>query len=182
MRHLGGATALITGANSGIGYETALALHKNGANVILAGRDTAKLSEAWTKIARHSGSDRIRILELDLASIAAVRTAAGRLIRGETPLDLLINNAGVMMPPASKTREGFELQFGVNFLGHFVLTALLYPLLQASSGARIVTLSSGAYHSGRIDFENLRSERDYDPVREYAQSKLACLMFAIGLQ
>ena len=106
---------------------------------------------------------------------------AKSIIEQNRQLHLLINNAGVASPPASKTNEGYELQFGVNFLGHFALTGLLYPLLQATPGSRIITLSSNGYQNAVIDFENLKSEKDYSPLREYRQSKLANLIFSIEL-
>jgi NAD(P)-dependent dehydrogenase (short-subunit alcohol dehydrogenase family) len=119
---------------------------------------------------------------LDLASLAAVRRFAETFLQKHRQLHLLINNAGVMIPPASKTADGFELQFGVNFIGHFALTGHLYPLLKATPGSRVVTVSSLAYLHGSIAFDNLRSEISYDPMREYAQSKLADILFSVELQ
>jgi NAD(P)-dependent dehydrogenase (short-subunit alcohol dehydrogenase family) len=173
---------IVTGANAGIGFETALALYEAGAQVILACRSLDKAQQALTKIKEHKGTGTLEVAQLDLESLDSVKPFADDFIKKHTKLDVLINNAGVMIPPASKTKEGYELQFGVNFIGHFALTGYLYPLLNATPGSRIVTLSSMAYLRGSIDFDNLRSEKDYDAMREYAQSKLADLMFSIELQ
>jgi NAD(P)-dependent dehydrogenase (short-subunit alcohol dehydrogenase family) len=177
-----GKTVIVTGANAGIGFETALALYEAGAEVILACRSLEKAQQALAKIKEHKGTGTLEIAQLDLESLVSVKQFADDFIKKHTRLDVLINNAGVMIPPASKTKDGYELQFGVNFIGHFALTGYLYPLLNATSGSRIVTLSSMAYLHGSIDFDNLRSEKDYEPMREYCQSKLADLMFSIELQ
>lgn len=178
-----GKTAIITGANSGIGYETTLALYQAGAHVIIASRDTVKASEALRKLKITGGKGTLETGVLNLASLASVKEFAGSVKEKHNQLDILVNNAGVMIPPASKTEEGFELQFGVNFLGHFALTAHLYPLLKQVSGARVVTLSSGAHKLAQeIDFDNLRLEKSYDANREYAISKLADLQFMLQLQ
>ncbi len=176
-----GKTVIVTGANTGIGYETALALYKAGANVIVACRDKAKGEKAIAKMETEKGSGSLEIGVLDLASLESVRAFAETFIEQHKQLHLLINNAGVGTPPASKTSEGYELQFGVNFLGHFALTGLLYPLLQETQGSRIVTVSSFGYKGAAIDFDNLKSEKGYDAVREYGQSKLADLIFSIEL-
>ncbi len=177
-----GKTVIVTGANAGIGYETALALYETGAHVILACRSLDKAEQAITKIKQLNGTGTLEAALLDLSSLASVKQFADDFIKNHKQLDLLINNAGVMIPPASKTADGYELQFGVNFLGHFALTGYLYPLLNATQGSRIVTLSSMAYLHGVIDFDNLKSEKDYEPMREYCQSKLADLMLSIELQ
>ena len=177
-----GKTVIVTGANAGIGFETVLALYEAGAQVILACRSLDKGQQALTKIKEHKGTGTLEVAQLDLESLDSVEQFANDFIKKHNTLDVLINNAGVMIPPASKTKEGYELQFGVNFIGHFALTGYLYPLLNATPGSRIVTLSSMAYLRGSIDFDNLRSEKDYDAMREYAQSKLANLMFSIELQ
>lgn len=182
MPDLTGKTAIVTGANTGIGYETALALYEAGAHVILACRNEEHAQQALNKMQSQNGKGSLEIGVLDLASLESVKQFAGDIISKHKQLHLLINNAGVMIPPPSKTVEGYELQFGVNFIGHFVLTGLLYDLLNSTPGSRIVTLSSMAYLRGVIDFDNLKSEKDYDPMREYRQSKLADLMFAIELQ
>jgi NAD(P)-dependent dehydrogenase (short-subunit alcohol dehydrogenase family) len=170
---LAGRTAIVTGANSGIGLETAKALAHAGAHVVLAVRDEAKgRSAAGTRPA--SGAKEVR--HLDLASLDSVRAFA-RDWSG--PIDLLINNAGVMIPPLSRTADGFELQFGTNHLGHFALTNLLLPNVTG----RVVTVSSGAHRSGRIDFDDLNWERrTYRAWRAYGQSKLANLLFTAELQ
>jgi NAD(P)-dependent dehydrogenase (short-subunit alcohol dehydrogenase family) len=177
-----GKTVIVTGANAGIGFETALALYETGAHVILACRNLENAAEALIKIQKKKGSGTLETALLDLSSLSSVKQFAETFIQQHPQLHLLINNAGVMIPPASKTSEGYELQFGVNFLGHFALTGYLYPVLAATPGSRIITVSSLAYLNGSIDFDNLKSEKSYDPMREYCQSKLANLLFAIELQ
>jgi NAD(P)-dependent dehydrogenase (short-subunit alcohol dehydrogenase family) len=176
-----GRTVIVTGGNTGIGYETALALYQPGANVIIACRDKGKAEKAINEMETHKGTGLLEASIIDLASLNSVREFAETFIQQHQQLHLLVNNAGVATPPASKTSEGYELQFGVNFLGHFALTGLLYPLLQATPGSRIVTLSSNGYQNAVIDFDNLKSEKDYNPLREYRQSKLANLIFSIEL-
>ncbi|GAB3638238.1 SDR family NAD(P)-dependent oxidoreductase [Hymenobacter arcticus] len=176
-----GKTAIVTGANTGIGYATALALYQAGATVVVACRDRKKASQAIAKMETEKGTGSLEIGVLDLASLASVRAFAATFSAQHQQLHLLINNAGVGIPPAAKISEGYELQFGVNFLGHFALTGLLYPLLQATPGARIVTLTSFGYKGAILDFDNLRLEKDYDAVREYGQSKLADLIFSLEL-
>jgi NAD(P)-dependent dehydrogenase (short-subunit alcohol dehydrogenase family) len=182
MPDLTGKTTIVTGANTGIGFETALALYEAGAHVVLACRSLGNAQEALAKIKEQKGKGILETALLDLASLAAVKQFAETFIQKHRQLHLLINNAGVMIPPASKTAEGYELQFGTNFIGHFTLTGHLYPLLKATPGSRIVTVSSMAYLRGIIDFDNLKSEKNYDPMREYCQSKLANLLFSIELQ
>ena len=177
-----GKTVIVTGANAGIGFETALALYEAGAHVILACRSLKNAVSALSQMEEQKGKGSLEPGVLDLSSLASVKQFAEAFIQQHRRLHLLINNAGVMIPPASKTAEGYELQFGVNFLGHFALTGYLYPLLNATPGSRIVTVSSLAYLSGIIDFDNLKSENSYDPMREYAQSKLADLLFSVELQ
>jgi NAD(P)-dependent dehydrogenase (short-subunit alcohol dehydrogenase family) len=176
-----GRTVIVTGSNTGIGYETALALYKSGAHVIVACRDEHKAEKAVSEMKKQKGSGSLTIGILDLASLKSVKHFAEQFIAQHQELHLLINNAGVATTPPSKTSEGYELQFGVNFLGHFALTGFLYPLLLATEGSRIITLSSNGYQNASIDFENLRSEKDYNPLREYRQSKLANLIFSIEL-
>ena len=176
-----GKTVIVTGANTGIGYETALALYLAGANVIVACRDKDKAKKAIAKMEDQKGACSLEIGILDLSSLDSVRQFSETFIQQHKQLHVLVNNAGVAMPPASKTSEGYELQFGVNFLGHFLLTGLLYPLLQATQGSRIVTVSSNGYQGAVIDFDNLKSEKDYNTLREYRQSKLADLIFSIEL-
>ncbi len=182
MPGLAGKTAIVTGANAGVGYETALALYEAGAHVVLACRSMGNAKTAMASMQGSVGKGSLEGLVLDLSSLESVVSAAATIISRHNALDILINNAGVMYPPASKTIEGFELQFGTNFLGHFAFTGWLYPLLKNTKDARVVTVSSNAYKSGRIDFDNLRIEIDYDPVREYGRSKLANLLFAFELQ
>jgi NAD(P)-dependent dehydrogenase (short-subunit alcohol dehydrogenase family) len=176
-----GKTAIVTGANAGIGFETALALYEVGAEVILACRNLENAEKAIAAIKAEKGRGKLEAGLLDLSSLSSVKQFAESFRTNHGQLHLLINNAGVMIPPASKTAEGWELQFGVNFLGHFALSTRLYPLLLATPGSRIVTVSSLAYLRGSIDFDNLKSEKGYEPMREYSQSKLADLIFAIEL-
>jgi NAD(P)-dependent dehydrogenase (short-subunit alcohol dehydrogenase family) len=175
-------TVIVTGSNAGVGFYTALALYEKGAEVIMANRNLESSRLAIVKIRQQNGKGSAEVEQLDLSSLDSVKRFADNFIQHYKRLDLLINNAGVMIPPASKTVEGHELQFGVNFLGHFALTGYLYPLLEKTPNSRIVTVSSLAYLRGVIDFDNLRSEKSYDPMREYAQSKLADLIFSIELQ
>jgi len=178
-----GKTALVTGANSGIGYEIALALYQKGAHVIIAARDQSKAAEAMEKMIKAGGSGKLETVWLELSSLKQVKEFADKIKKDHGRLDLLINNAGVMTPPKSKTTDGLELQFGVNFVGHFALTGHLYQLLKRTLGARVVTMSSGAHKSVvEIDFNNLRSENSYDADREYGISKLADLQFMAELQ
>lgn len=177
-----GRCAVVTGTG-GLGFETALALARAGAEVIIAGRDPRKGAEAVAKILAVVPAADVRFEPLDLASLAWIADFATRLRAQRDSLDLLINNAGVMTPPTRKTTaDGFELQFGTNYLGHFALTAQLMPLLRTARGARVVTLSSVAARGGTIDFNDLNAERGYRPMPVYGQSKLACLMFALDLQ
>lgn len=177
-----GKTMMVTGANTGIGYETALSLYEAGAHVILACRSIENAQQAIARIQQHKGSGSLEAGVLDLSSLASVEVFANSILQKHQQLHVVINNAGVMIPPASKTVEGFELQFGVNFIGHFALIGRLYPLLNATPGARVVSVSSLAYLRGEIDFDNLRSENSYEPMREYCQSKLANIIFALELQ
>jgi NAD(P)-dependent dehydrogenase (short-subunit alcohol dehydrogenase family) len=180
-----GKTVIITGANTGLGFEDALALYEKGADVIIAARNADKAQQAVTQIkaANGNGNGNVEAAQLDLSSLQSVKEFARRFKKGHSQLHLLINNAGIMMCPPGKSEDGFELQFGVNFIGHFALTMLLYPLLKDTDDSRVITLSSGAHKwVDAIDFDNLRLEKPYDPRREYATSKLADLMFAIELQ
>lgn len=177
-----GRIAIITGANVGIGYETALALYEKGAHVVLACRDIDKANEAAAKIRLTPGSGKTDVLHLDLSDLESVKAAAETFKAKHQQLDLLINNAGVMVPPPCKTKQGFELQFGTNVLGHFAFTAHLYPLVKTTPNARIVTVSSLVYTVGNIDYDNLKLEKEYDANRDYAQSKLGNLLFTEELQ
>lgn len=180
---LNGRTAVITGATGGLGYETALALAGAGARVVLTGRNAAKGRDALQKIRTQFPNAAIAYEDLDLAKLASVADFAARFAAAHVSLDLLVNNAGVMALPARQTTaDGFEMQFGTNYLGHYALTAHLLPLLRRGHQPRVVNLSSLAHRSGKIDFGDLGSERSYVPRRAYGQSKLAMLMFALELQ
>ena len=174
-----GRTALITGANSGLGLETARALAAKGARVVMACRNQSKAEAACQKLTPGNGGELIP-LELDLADLASVRRGAMEVDERWGGLDLLINNAGLMAPPRQLSAQGFELQFAVNHLGHFALTQQLLPLLR--QGARVVHVSSGASYFGRIAFDDLQGEQRYDAWAAYAQSKLANVMTALELQ
>jgi len=175
-----GKMAVVTGATGGLGYETALALAKAGAEVILTGRDDRKGQSAIEKISREVIGAKISYEHLDLASLTSIADFAQRMGVRQS-LDLLINNAGVMaLPRRQTTADGFEMQFGTNYLGHFALTARLMPLLRRSSGPRVVSVSSLAHRTGFIDFGDLQGARA--PWKAYGQSKLACLIFALELQ
>jgi NAD(P)-dependent dehydrogenase (short-subunit alcohol dehydrogenase family) len=178
-----GKLAVVTGANSGLGYETALALAGAGAEVIVAARSADKGHHAVARIRAQVPSANVRFDALDLASLASVAGFSRRLVAAEKPLDLLINNAGVMaLAKRQLTADGFEMQFGTNYLGHYALTAQLLPLLRRAPAPRVVSLSSIAHRGGRIDFDDLQGERRYKPWKAYQQSKLAMLMLALELQ
>jgi len=175
-------TAVVTGTG-GLGFETALALARAGAHVIVAGRSASKGAAAVASITRQLPDARVQFEALDLASLASIDAFGTRLRASLEGLDLLVSNAGVMTPPTRRsTSDGFELQFGTNYLGHFALTAQLLPLLRMRERARVVTVSSIAARNGAIRFDDLQSEQRYDPGTAYSQSKLACLMFALELQ
>src|ERR1700760_1990269 len=177
-----GRTVVITGANTGLGYETASALAAKGAHVVLAVRNLEKGKAAADLIARATPGASVAIQQLDLTSLDSIRTAADQLRSDHDTIDLLINNAGVMMTPKSTTKDGFELQFGTNHLGHFALTGLLLDRLLGVPGSRVVAVSSTAHRSGRIRFDDLQWRRGYSAVGAYAQSKLANLLFTYELQ
>jgi NAD(P)-dependent dehydrogenase (short-subunit alcohol dehydrogenase family) len=176
-----GRTAIITGANSGIGFATAEALVRKGARVVLACRDEQRGADAVGRLSTAGYPGSAELAVIDLASLQSIRAFAGDFCRGNQRLDLLINNAGVMIPPEAKTAEGFELQIGVNFLGHFALTGRLLERLKATPGSRVVTVSSLAHRGARIDFTSFRDPKPYRPWRSYQQSKLACLIFMLEL-
>lgn len=184
MPDLSGRKAIVTGANAGIGFEIAKALYAKGASVTLGVRDAVKGQLAIDRIkSQVDGNGELCFQLLDLSNLYSVGSFADEFLIRHSRLDIMVNNAGVMVPPASSTADGHELQFGVNFLGHFALTGRLMPLLLQTSRARVVTLSSGAATLVQgIDFENLKLEKPYDPWREYAVSKLADLVFTYELQ
>lgn len=182
-----GRIALVTGANSGLGLESARALLVKGATVMLACRSLAKAEQARQELLTGSTAtavcaDRLDVLELDLADLQSVARAADQVAARHSRLDGLLNNAGVMAPPRTLTRQGFELQFGVNHLGHFALTQRLLPLLLASASPRVVQVTSGAQYFGQLDFDDLQGERRYDRWKAYGQSKLANVVLAQELQ
>jgi len=173
-----GRLVVVTGTG-GLGYEDALALARAGASVVIAGRDPEKGAKAVSAIRETVPGAKARFGQMDLADLASIAAFAEKLTEEQDQLDLLINNAGVMTPPRRRqTRDGFELQFGTNYLGHFALTAHLLPLLKKGRSPRVVTLGSIAARGGAIDFDDLQAERDYKPFPVYSQSKLACILFA----
>ena len=176
-----GRIAIVTGANVGIGYETVIGLAKKGAKVIMACRNLQKAERAKSEIEKKIPGADLEIILLDLLSLQSVREFARVYASKYDRLDILIENAGIMIPPFSKTNDGFESQMGVNYFSHFLLTNLLFPILNKTNGARIITLSSKAAEGGKIDFENLNAEKSYSRLGAYSQSKLACLMFAYEL-
>jgi NAD(P)-dependent dehydrogenase (short-subunit alcohol dehydrogenase family) len=177
-----GRIAVITGANSGLGLETARVLAAHGATVVLAGRNPVTIAAAADELRREQPDATVDTAELDLASLAAVKTAAEGLAARYPRLDLLINNAGVMFAPYSLTKDGYELQFATNHLGHFALTGLLLPSLLAVPGSRVVTLSSNGHRAGRMNFADLQAARHYNRYTAYGRSKLANLLFTYELQ
>jgi NAD(P)-dependent dehydrogenase (short-subunit alcohol dehydrogenase family) len=180
---LNGRTAVITGATGGLGHETALALAGAGATVVLTGRNQAKGRRALEQIRNKFPDARIAYEDLDLARLASVADFETRFATTHDSLDLLINNAGVMaLPKRQETADGFEMQFGTNYLGHYALTARLLPLLRRGNRPRVVNLSSLAHRSATIDFGDLQGAKSYNSFKAYGQSKLAMLMFALELQ
>lgn len=177
-----GRCAIVTGTG-GLGFECALALARAGSDVIIAGRNPQKGKDAATRIRRAAPHAHVRFEELDLASFDSISNFAARLQSQNGHIDVLINNAAVMNPPhRQETADGFELQLGTNYLGHFALTAALMPLLKNGKAARVVTLSSIAARGGVIHFDDIQAVKNYQPMAVYSQSKLACLMFAFELQ
>lgn len=179
---LTGRTAFVTGGYSGLGKETARAMAARGAQVILSGRDATKLAAAADEIAEETGA-RVDTLVCDLASLDSIRAAAKEANDRFDKIDLLINNAGVMACPLDRTADGFEMQFGTNHLGHFLLTNLLMPLVEKGEAPRIVNLSSRGHHIDRVHFDDPNyASRDYDKWQAYGQSKTANILFAVGLE
>lgn len=183
LTDLQGRRALVTGAASGLGYETALGLAACGAQVVLADRNVVGGEAAVTRIRETLPGAQVSFAPLDLGDLAAIRAFAQRELARGLALDLLVNNAG-LLPPLQRatTADGFELKFGVNVLGHFALTARLLPALLRSPAARVVWVSSLVHRHARIDFDDLNAERDYAHQRAYNQAKLACLMLAMETQ
>ncbi|KAF9138311.1 hypothetical protein BGX30_009295 [Mortierella sp. GBA39] len=177
-----GRVAIVTGSNSGIGWEAARVLATKGATVIMACRSIANANTAADQIKALKPLGKVVVMKLDLGDLESVHAFAAAFRQHYDRLDLLINNAGVAKPPYGKTAQGFEQQFGINHLGHFALTGLMLDMLDATPGARIVTVSSLSHRSGVIRFDDLNWERNYHPARAYAQSKLANLLFTYELQ
>ena len=176
-RRMDGKTVIVTGANTGIGKATALDLANRGARVIVAARDEKKATIAVDDIKKKTNNQNVIFKKLDLASLASVRQFSKEILQEEEHIDVLINNAGVMYPPYTLTEDGFELQFGVNHLGHFLLTNLLLDRIKQSTPSRIVTLSSIRHTSGYLDFEDMMWSKEYDRIAAYGRSKLANIMF-----
>ncbi|MGA7281121.1 MAG: oxidoreductase [Acidimicrobiia bacterium] len=180
---LSGKVAVVTGANGGLGFESAKALANAGAHVVMAARSPDRAATAREQILNADPEASLELVELDLGSLESVRSAAAAVIRDHPAVDILMNNAGVMAMPERRTLDGFEMQLGVNHLGHWALTARLLSSLLAAVGARVVTVTSTAHHMGRpIDPDNPNMDGEYDPWKAYGRSKLANSHFAIGLQ
>ena len=175
-----GNTVVITGGNAGVGKETAAGLARAGANVVITARDRARGVAALTEVRERSGNDSVELMSLDLASLASIRSFADELLARRDRLDVLVNNAGLVSRNRTETQDGFETTFGVNHLGHFLLTSLLLDRLRASAPSRVVIVASHAHKQARrgLDFDDLQSERKYAPMAAYAKSKLANIYFA----
>lgn len=178
----GGKVAIVTGANSGLGWHIAETLAAKGATVVMGCRDAARATQAAAAIRRFHPAARVEVEPLDLADLASIQRFAADVSDRHGRVDILCNNAGVMFLPLRHTRDGFEMQFGTNHLGHFALTGHLLPALRAARRARVVTMSSGLNRGGRIRVDDLRAERGYNGYLAYCDSKLANLVFAIELQ
>jgi len=178
-----GKVVIVTGATSGLGYETARALARKGAKVVIAARDTLRGKDTADKLEKEYPGADVAVMKLDLADLQSVRKFSDDFSKRYARLDLLINNAGVMAPPYGKTADGFELQFGTNHLGHFALTILLLDMLKKVPGSRVVTVSSGAHAFGMLDYDDINWEkRKYNKWQAYGDSKLANLYFTRELQ
>jgi NAD(P)-dependent dehydrogenase (short-subunit alcohol dehydrogenase family) len=182
MPRQNGRVFVVTGANSGLGFEASRALAASGASVVLASRSLERGAAAAEQIRQETPDAELHVLELDLADLASVRQFAIEFKARFDRLDVLLNNAGVMALPYHKTTDGFEMQFGTNHLGHFALTGLLMEMIVRTGDARVVTVSSGIHRVGRIDFDALDGDQRYSPWQAYARSKLANLLFAYELQ
>ena len=180
---LHGVTVFITGANSGLGQETARAMAARGAHIIMAGRDQAKLDDSVAAIHAEVPGAKLDTITVDLTSLENIRAATARARQRFDTIDILINNAGVMATPFTHTADGFEMQFGTNHLGHFALTGELFPLIERGSAKRIVNLSSRGHHMGPVNFDDPNFQhRPYDPWSSYGQSKTANILFTVGLE
>jgi len=176
-----GRTFIITGANSGLGYVTALELARHGATVIMAVRNAAKGASARDAILAAVPAAKLEVAALDLADLDSVKEFATGIVTSGRSIDVLINNAGIMMPPRRVTKQGFELQFGTNHLAHFALTLRVLPALEGRADARVVTMSSGLHKSGHIHFDDLGAIKTYSRTGAYSQSKIANVYFALEL-
>ncbi|GAB3386724.1 SDR family NAD(P)-dependent oxidoreductase [Azotobacter armeniacus] len=176
-----GRSVLVTGANSGLGFLTSLELARHGAHVLMTARDLQKGRDALARIQAHRPRGSAELRQLDLTDLEQVKAFGERLIAEETRIDLLVNNAGIMMPPHTLTPQGHELQFGVNHLAHFALTGLLLPRIGESRDGRVVTITSDLHKRGRIHFGDLAGEHKYGRIAFYAQSKFANVLFALEL-
>ncbi len=182
IQDLSGKIAIVTGANSGLGYEVAKSLARKGANVIMGCRNLEKAEKAKNQILSEFPDVSIEIIQLDLSNLSSVRIFVAEFLKNYKNLDILCNNAGVMMTPYQKTVDGFELQLGTNYFGHFALTGLLIDILTKTENSRIVTMSSFGHKMGTINFDDLNSEKKYNRTKAYSQSKLANILFAYELQ
>lgn len=184
MPDLKGKVIIVTGGNSGTGYESVKAFAMKGAEVVLAGRSMERCQQASAEILKAVPDGKIDVMQLDLADLDSVKSFAAEFIKKYKKLDVLLNNAGIMMSPYFQTKDGFEGQFGTNHLGHFALTVQMMDVIQKTAGARVVNVSSGAHKRGEMDFDNLQFEngRDYSPMKAYGRSKLANLLFTYELQ
>jgi NAD(P)-dependent dehydrogenase (short-subunit alcohol dehydrogenase family) len=176
-----GRTAIVTGANSGLGFVIARELARAGAHVIVASRDADRGAKAMGAIKAAHPAANVEVAQLDLASLASIRAFATQFLAGHNQLDLLVNNAGIMAAPHRRTADGFELQFGTNHLGHFALTGLVMPAFSQRLGTRVATMSSNLHKGGEIRFDDLQGEQHYSRWGAYGQSKLANLLFALEL-
>ncbi|MBC8154136.1 MAG: SDR family NAD(P)-dependent oxidoreductase [Bacteroidetes bacterium] len=176
-----GKVAIVTGANNGLGYEIALGLAKKDIEVVLACRNLQKAEEAKSRIVNEYPKAQIKCIKIDVSSLREVREFASQFQKQYQKLDLLINNAGIMMSPYKVTEDGFENQLATNYIGHFALTGLLLPLLTGTPGSRVVTLSSLSYKWAEIQFDDLHAKKGYSRRKAYGQSKRACLIFAYEL-
>jgi NAD(P)-dependent dehydrogenase (short-subunit alcohol dehydrogenase family) len=178
---LTGRNIIVTGANSGIGFEAARTMAGRGATVVMACRNIEKSADAYEKVRKESPGDNVELMRLDLADLSSVREFAGEAREKYHRIDILVNNAGIMVPPYGRTIDGFELQIGTNHMGHFLLTGLLMENIVATPGSRVVTVTSIAHFGGRINFDDINSESGYRRMGAYRQSKLANLLFSYEL-